>query len=218
MYVKLSDVPGAKTGLTNLFGGKRNHSIVIPESMVVAEEACVKNRASKEKKPQHEKGDNLLPCIDNPVAMARELGMTKKEFLEEQKKALQEHEPQKLKQDEEKLSRGVKQVVGEILSRDVIAHQHELHPDYSSSVHHPPAQANLVANTVQPGSSAPSQVVDLNPGIGSRIQIPNQSPTEPYRYGVIRWIGEIPAIQGLVAGIEMVSKYYELKWAFHGLV
>jgi hypothetical protein len=60
------------------------------------------------------------------------------------------------------------------------------------------------AATVPPGSSSP---VNVNPSltINSRIQIPTASPTEPFKYGVIRWIGEISAVQGLVAGIEMVS-------------
>ena len=44
--------------------------------------------------------------------------------------------------------------------------------------------------------------------VGSRIQIPTQSPTEPFKYGVIQWIGEIPAIHGLVAGIELASAHY----------
>lgn len=39
---------------------------------------------------------------------------------------------------------------------------------------------------------------------GSRVQIPCNSPGEPFKYGVIRWIGDVPAIQGLVAGIELV--------------
>jgi hypothetical protein len=43
---------------------------------------------------------------------------------------------------------------------------------------------------------------------GSRVQIPCNSPSEPFRYGVIRWIGDVPAIQGLVAGIELVSYKY----------
>ena len=40
---------------------------------------------------------------------------------------------------------------------------------------------------------------------GSRVQIPCNSPGEPFKYGVIRWIGDVPAILGLVAGIELVS-------------
>ena len=80
-------------------------------------------------------------------------------------------------------------------------------------VHHPPAQSNLAANLVQPGNGAASQLVDPNLGIGSRIQIPTQSPTEPYRYGVIRWMGEIPAARGLIAGIELVSLYFHLTYS-----
>ena len=39
---------------------------------------------------------------------------------------------------------------------------------------------------------------------GSRVQIPCNSPGEPFKYGVIRWIGDMPAVQGFVAGIELV--------------
>ena len=39
---------------------------------------------------------------------------------------------------------------------------------------------------------------------GSRVQIPCSSLGEPFKYGVIRWIGDMPAVQGLVAGIELV--------------
>jgi hypothetical protein len=73
--------------------------------------------------------------------------------------------------------------------------------DQPSGSHH---QQNIVAATVPPGSNLP---VNINPNltVDSRIQIPAASPTEPFKYGVIRWIGEIPGIQGLVAGIEMAS-------------
>ena len=37
-------------------------------------------------------------------------------------------------------------------------------------------------------------------GIGSCVQI-----SDPPRYGVIRWIGELPPIQGYVAGLELVN-------------
>jgi hypothetical protein len=39
---------------------------------------------------------------------------------------------------------------------------------------------------------------------GSRVQIPCSSPGEPFKYGVIRWIGDVREVQGLVAGIELV--------------
>ena len=54
-------------------------------------------------------------------------------------------------------------------------------------------------------SSTPSSSSALHLTVGSRVQMPTQSPIEPFRYGVIRWIGKIPPMQGLVAGIEMVS-------------
>ena len=42
---------------------------------------------------------------------------------------------------------------------------------------------------------------------GSRVQIPTPSPTEPFKYGVIRWLGEIPEVQCVIAGIELVIVY-----------
>ena len=41
--------------------------------------------------------------------------------------------------------------------------------------------------------------------IGSTIQIQSVDPTQPQRYGVIRWIGTLPSLKGQVAGIELVS-------------
>ena len=56
---------------------------------------------------------------------------------------------------------------------------------------------------------APSSNVMPNPnlGVGSRIQIATSIPNEPFKYGVIRWIGEVLQIQGPVAGIELVSNH-----------
>ncbi len=42
---------------------------------------------------------------------------------------------------------------------------------------------------------------DHHLSIGSTVQL-----SDPPRYGVIRWIGELPAVQGLIAGVELVSK------------
>ena len=61
------------------------------------------------------------------------------------------------------------------------------------------------SNTVQHQHSGtvppPQQGVQLGElGIGSLVQI-----GDPPRYGVIRWIGELPNIQGYVAGVELVS-------------
>ena len=36
--------------------------------------------------------------------------------------------------------------------------------------------------------------------VGSAVQV-----SDPPRYGVLRWIGELPNIQGTVAGVELVS-------------
>jgi hypothetical protein len=52
------------------------------------------------------------------------------------------------------------------------------------------------------GSNLP---VNPNLTVNSTVQIATSSPTKRFIYGVIRWIGEISAVQGLVAGIELAS-------------
>ena len=47
----------------------------------------------------------------------------------------------------------------------------------------------------------PQQGVQLDElDVGSAVQV-----SDPPRYGVIRWTGELPGIQGIVAGVELVS-------------
>ena len=54
--------------------------------------------------------------------------------------------------------------------------------------------------------SSPSQPSHWQPlDIGSTIQIPSTEYGHPMRYGVIRWIGELPGVPGLIAGVELVS-------------
>lgn len=70
-----------------------------------------------------------------------------------------------------------------------ILHPVSEHSDLSRTVHYSPPQQ--FSNFMQ---------------IGSRICIPTCSYTEPFKYGVIRWIGEVSITKGaLVAGIELVS-------------
>ena len=74
-------------------------------------------------------------------------------------------------------------------------------------------QPNSDAQPMPPdhaGASHHHYAVNINPNlmVNSRIQIPTASSTEPFIYGIIRWIGEISAVQGLVAGIEMASALY----------
>jgi len=49
------------------------------------------------------------------------------------------------------------------------------------------------------GSSQQGEVLPGKLGVGSTVQI-----SDPPRYGVIRWIGELPNFQGYVAGVELV--------------
>jgi hypothetical protein len=83
-------------------------------------------------------------------------------------------------------------------------HQHL--QQFSNSAHQPQVQHSsnqkLVTGQLQVGTQTQTTPTLVE---GSRVQIACNSPSEPFKYGVIRWIGDVPAIQGLVAGIELVS-------------
>ena len=51
-----------------------------------------------------------------------------------------------------------------------------------------------------PFAYVPSPQQEVYLGIGSAVQV-----SDPPRYGVIRWTGELPGIQGVIAGVELVS-------------
>ncbi len=70
-------------------------------------------------------------------------------------------------------------------------------PVRGRSVHGPTAFQDQVSR-YEEVSPVPKLHVQLS--IGSKIQL-----SDPPRYGVIRWIGELPRVEGLVAGIELVS-------------
>ena len=110
-----NDIPRAKTGLSGLFNAKKNHSIILPESMVASAEAYTAKRTNKDRKGQQETGDPS-PYPQDPIKLAREFKMTETEFLEEQKRALKEHEEQKRKKDQQKAKHEVKQALGESIT------------------------------------------------------------------------------------------------------
>ena len=62
--------------------------------------------------------------------------------------------------------------------------------------------ANLQPDAVLP---SPSPILKHSLSVGSLIQLPPQNPQDEPRSGTIRWIGELAAIQGSLAGIELVS-------------
>ena len=76
---------------------------------------------------------------------------------------------------------------------------------YVDQPHDVPTQQNIIAAATVPSERLSPERVYPNLTVGSRIQLPTHSPTEPFKYGIICWIGEVPPILGLVAGIEMAS-------------
>lgn len=69
------------------------------------------------------------------------------------------------------------------------------HPDHFSA---DPVGAQGTVAYAPPPQQGKVQLAELD--VGSAVQV-----SDPPRYGVIRWIGELPNIQGTVAGVELVS-------------
>ena len=75
---------------------------------------------------------------------------------------------------------------------------------------HPKSQAPSVSQTHR-ASDEPSVLGSSGTGptynfyVGSMVQIPSSDEDNPFKYGVIQWIGLIPRMLGRVAGIELVS-------------
>lgn len=44
-----------------------------------------------------------------------------------------------------------------------------------------------------------------NLAVGSPVQLALADPSQPPRYGVIRWIGEIAGAEGKIAGVKLVT-------------
>ena len=73
----------------------------------------------------------------------------------------------------------------------------ELDPPHHDHFSADPVRAQVPLAYVPP----PQQGVQLGElGVGSAVQV-----SDPPRYGVIRWIGELPNIMGIMAGVELVS-------------
>ena len=70
------------------------------------------------------------------------------------------------------------------------------HPDHFSA---DPVGAQGTVAYAPPPQQGKVQLAELD--VGSAVQV-----SDPPRYGVIRWIGELPNIQGYVAGVELVSQ------------
>lgn len=129
--VNPTEVPGAKAGIIDWFAAKKNQTIVIPESLVITEDSYVD---SGMKKPQRLVAHaQVVPPlnVDDPVALARDYGMTKREFMAEQQQILKEAEKQKKKQDKDMASQNrdaeeIKLALGESVN---IAAQKQLFAD-----------------------------------------------------------------------------------------
>ena len=78
--------------------------------------------------------------------------------------------------------------------------QQQLEPAGSSHQSHgqqtPPTCRDIQVIAPTPRDHDPTRIL----GIGSMVQV-----SDPPRYGVLRWIGELPDVKGAIGGVEMVS-------------
>ncbi len=71
--------------------------------------------------------------------------------------------------------------------------------DSRNSPHTPPRHND---GTLSPVAAS---VGSSNLAVGSTVQVATANPSDPPRYGVIKWIGEVTGVPGYVAGIALVS-------------
>ncbi len=72
------------------------------------------------------------------------------------------------------------------------------------SVHHQNAIVNVPQLPQEYNASVGSSNL-YNLAVGSTVQVASVNPNDPQHYGVVRWIGRVVGVDGLVAGIEMVG-------------
>ena len=75
-------------------------------------------------------------------------------------------------------------------------------PQYQDQYHSQQQQSQPIAACTG-GVVVPSH---YHLGVGSTVQLQTTDPSTPQRYGVIRWVGEVPGVNGQIAGIELVRR------------
>ena len=250
-----TEIPGAKIGIMEWLTAKKSHTIVIPESLVVAETACTKPKKVTASKGGKKRGDGSqgpqqhLYCNQSSLDKGdiKQPHSRQHTYMHDvipgncacehhcsgtQGKSLPIDEKDKIGQSSYQEDQQPRQqhVKTEYDHHDYINSEASLmephsrrhnHTDWVELVYEQrlnvqqsnqqpgampsqqfPIQPDIAASTIPPGGS---MMPNPNLGIGSRIQLPTLISDKPFKYGVIRWIGDVPQIQGPVAGIELVS-------------
>lgn len=178
VHVSSSDIPGAKTGFTDLFKSKSNATIVVPESLVTRSTSRSPHTivSSSPKMARH-------PAVASHGSSSQTL-LDEYQIIDHMSLLAEDVTQWQLGQSSVSDQTGEECRVCD--QRDSQEEQGVM--DTQSSLH-----ANLASSS------------DLM--IESRVQIPTSDPDNPLKFGVIRWIGNVKN-RGLTAGVEMVKNYH----------
>lgn len=182
VYVSGSDIPGAKTGFTDLFKSKSNATIVVPESLVTwSNTRSPHTITSSSPKVTHSAvtshGSSSQTSMEDYQIIDQMNPLAEDEMMASQSSLL-DHTMKACHTCDLRDSQG----------------EQSLKNTQDSSAK---LQASLLSSS------------DLT--IESRVQMPTSNPDNPLAFGVIRWIGNMKN-RGLTytAGVEMVKSNYLL--------
>ena len=188
--MSIDDFESSIPGLTNLISAPKGRVLFLPESLVTSQQ---------EKNLTEMKSDSDV----DPVSVAKAFGVSHEELMRQQTEALLQAKENLSAKNKRKLQK----------QRSWHDHTYEPIPGHPSPYQsrdlrgHKLSASRVINQQHCVGVlSSPSQRSQFQPlDIGSPIQIPSDEYEHPLRYGVIRWIGELPGVQGPVAGVELVS-------------
>lgn len=182
--VSSSDIPGAKTGFTDLFKSKSNTTVVVPESLVTSSSTRSPRIAIRSS-----------PKKAHAAAPIASLGTSSQASW---------HEEDTM--DDYQI---IDRIVSSADSEKMPVSTDTLHTSLTQSSHS--HQTRLEDSHREQGSQGASRRLDIGHpsssdlSIESRVQISTGDPDNPLVFGVIRWIGELTN-GGRTAGLEMVNQ------------
>ena len=180
-YVSSSDIPGAKTGFTDLFKSKSNATIIVPESLVTSSNTRPPHSIITSSKKTHQA---VTP--HGTSSQTSQFAIDEYQIIDRLNPLAEETQP--------------------VTIQTMVVHTSQL-DQAGEKWDKKDSQREQILKDTQNASPKP-QVVDLLPSadltIESRVQISTTDPGNPLAFGVIRWIGDMKNC-GRTAGVEMVN-------------
>ena len=176
-YVSSSDIPGAKTGFTDLFKSKSNATIVVPESLVtLSNTRPPRSVVTSSPKKTHQAAATY--GTSSQMSLFDEY-----QIIDPEETLPVTIQPQSLQLDQageecHKCDQKDYQGVSEKILKDTM--------------------------NASPKPHAVDLLPSADLAIESRVQISTGDPDNPLAFGVIRWIGNVKNY-GRTAGVEMVN-------------